>query len=149
MAVGQGWRNDSREADRQQPSQRPNPRLTFRPTLAAILAGPEKLITVALGQLDRDSERHLSEWMRTHLHVAVHPFSDRDTLQDLEKHVLDKLDLPLNLEGRPATAIRLRLTELRPLLAGIFRDLYARAVCRIPLRERLKRPVVPVAFVAS
>jgi hypothetical protein len=91
---------------------------TFRLTLAAILAEPELLTITAPGQLDRDSERRLSQWIRAHLHVAVHPFSDRDALLDLEKHVLDKLDPPLNLDGRPTTAIRVRLTSLRRLLAA-------------------------------
>jgi len=53
----------------------------------------------------------------THLDVAVHPFSNRDALLDLEQHVLKELDPPLNLDGRPATAIRLRLTDLRRRLA--------------------------------
>jgi hypothetical protein len=56
--------------------------------------------------------------MRTHLHVAIHAFSDRDALLDLEKYVLDELDPPLNLDGRPATAIRVRLTYLRRLLVA-------------------------------
>ena len=87
----------------------------FRLTLAAIIASPERLTPIEPSRLNRESERHLSEWMRTHLHVAVHPFSDRDVLQNLEKHVLDELDPPLNLEGRPATTIRLKLTELTEL----------------------------------
>jgi hypothetical protein len=118
MAVRQGRCDDSRQADRRQPSERRIRGSTFRLTLAAILAGPEGLIPARPGRLERDSERHLSEWMRTHLHVAIHPLRDRDTLLDLEEHVLDELDPPLNLEGRPATAVRLRLTELRRRLAA-------------------------------
>ena len=91
---------------------------TFRPTLAAILAGPERLTINEPGQLDRDSEQRVSEWMRTHLHVAVHPFSDRDALLDLEKDVLEELDPPLNLDGRPATTVRVRLTYLRRQLVA-------------------------------
>jgi hypothetical protein len=91
---------------------------TFRLTLAAILAGPERLTTAGPGQLDHDSEQRLSQWMRTHLGVAIHPFSNRDALADLEEHVLDELDPPLNLDGRPATAIRVRLTDLRRLLVA-------------------------------
>ena len=45
---------------------------TFRLTLAAILAGPERLTTAGPGQLDRDSEQRLSQWMRAHLDAAVH-----------------------------------------------------------------------------
>jgi hypothetical protein len=89
---------------------------TFRLTLAAILARPERLRITEPGQLDRDSEQRLSQWMRTHLQVAVHPFSDRDSLLDLEGHVLEELDPPLNLDGRPTTTIRVRLTNLRRLL---------------------------------
>ena len=91
---------------------------TFRLTLAAILAYPERLTITEPGQLDRDSEQRLSQWMRKHLHVAVHPFSDHDALVDLEKHILEEFDPPLNLDGRPATAIRVRLTYLRRLLVA-------------------------------
>jgi hypothetical protein len=86
---------------------------TFRLTLAAILADPEQLVITAPGRLARDSERRLSQWMRQHLHVAVHPFADRDALVDLERRVLEELDPPLNLDGRSATPIRTRLTHLR------------------------------------
>jgi GIY-YIG catalytic domain len=51
---------------------------TFRLTLAAILADPERLTTTGPGQLDRDSEQRLTQWMRTHLNAAVYAFSDRD-----------------------------------------------------------------------
>lgn len=91
---------------------------TFRLTLAAILAGPERLSCAAPGQLDRNSEERLSQWMRIHLDIAVHPFSDRDALGDLEQHVLDELDPPLNLDGRPATVVRDALTDLRCLLVS-------------------------------
>jgi hypothetical protein len=56
--------------------------------------------------------------MRTHLHVAVHPFPNRDALLDLEEHVLEQLDPPRNLDGRPATAMRVWLTDLRRLLVA-------------------------------
>jgi len=91
---------------------------TFRLTLAAILASPERLTSAGPGQLDPDAEQRLSQWMRTHLDVAIHPFRERDALGDLEMHVLDHLDPPLNLEKRPVTAIRLRLTDLRRLLVA-------------------------------
>lgn len=51
--------------------------------------------------------------MRAHLHVAVHPFASRDALADLEQHVLTQLDPPLNLDGRPTSPARVRLTALR------------------------------------
>jgi len=31
----------------------------------------------------------------------VHPFPERDTLADLEDHVLAACDLPMNIEGMP------------------------------------------------
>lgn len=51
--------------------------------------------------------------MRSHLQVAVHTFPDRDPLGDLEHHVLDRLDPPLNLHGMPVTPLRLLLSRLR------------------------------------
>ena len=89
---------------------------TFRLTLASILLEPEGLTCAVPGHLDRDSEQRLSEWMREHLEVAVHPFPDRDALADLEHHVLAALDPPLNLDGRPTTVIRIKLSELRRAL---------------------------------
>jgi hypothetical protein len=86
---------------------------TFRLTLASILAEQLQLRSVGPGQLDRSSEQRLSHWMRDHLQVAVHPFPDRDALADLEQHVLAQLDPPLNLESRPPTPARARLTDLR------------------------------------
>jgi hypothetical protein len=54
--------------------------------------------------------------MRAHLELAVHPFPDREVLADLEHHVLAALDPPLNLDGRPATVVRIKLSELRRAL---------------------------------
>ena len=52
--------------------------------------------------------------MKQHLHAAVHPVDDRDTLEDLERRVQSALfDPPLNLQRRPVTEIRRRLLELR------------------------------------
>ena len=48
-----------------------------------------------------------------HLRVAIVPFDDRDSLKDFEKVVLETLDPPLNIDGRPATTVRSRLTKLR------------------------------------
>jgi len=59
------------------------------------------------------SEQALSEWMREHLCVAVHPYDDRDTLAELEHAVLERLDPPLNLRHMQATPVRRRLSELR------------------------------------
>ena len=93
---------------------------TFRLTLAAILARPERLRTAGSGRLDADSEQRLSHWMREHLDAAVYPFADRDALSDLEQRVLAELDPPLNLDGRPATVIRVKLTDLRRLLIAAY-----------------------------
>jgi hypothetical protein len=86
---------------------------TFRRTLAAILREPIGLRLEAPGRLERESERGLSVWMRQRLDVAVHPFPDRDALANLEDEVLAALDPPLNLEGVPPTALRVRLRGLR------------------------------------
>jgi hypothetical protein len=86
---------------------------TFRLTLAAILASPQRLRRLAPGRLDRESEQRLSQWMRAHLHVAVHRCPDRDALADLEQRIVTQLEPPLNLAGLSATPIRDRLTVLR------------------------------------
>jgi hypothetical protein len=51
--------------------------------------------------------------MCDHLQVAVHPFAERDALGDLEHRVLQVLDPPLNLDGRPRTPLRKTLSQLR------------------------------------
>ncbi len=66
---------------------------TFRLTLASALTAPLGLVSQSRN-LNRISEQRLSDWMRAHLLVAVHPFSDRDALGDLEDRVLAKLDPP-------------------------------------------------------
>ena len=78
---------------------------TFRRTLAAIL-GP------VLG-LDTEDDPKLSAWISTHLGVNAVPVPDPDRLAKAETAVLDLLDPPLNLQGRPPTAIRARLAGLR------------------------------------
>jgi hypothetical protein len=89
---------------------------TFRRTLAACLREPIGLTIAAPGKLVRESEVELSAWMRRHLHVAVHPFANRDALGALEHRVLAALDPLLNLEGMPSTAVRQRVSELRRVL---------------------------------
>jgi hypothetical protein len=78
---------------------------TFRRTLAAILRP-------VLG-LDTEDDPKLSAWISTHLGVNAVPVPDPDRLAEAETAVLDLLDPPLNLRGRPPTAIRARLAELR------------------------------------
>jgi hypothetical protein len=90
---------------------------TFRRTLAAALLGELELAAVGPHILAPESERALTDWIRDHLEVAVHPFADRGRLGDLERSVLARLDPPLNLDGMKPTALRLRLRELRAALA--------------------------------
>jgi hypothetical protein len=78
---------------------------TFRRTLAAILRP-------VLG-LDTEDDPKLSAWITTHLGVSTVPVPDPDRLAEAETAVLDLLDPPLNLRGRPPTPIRVRLAELR------------------------------------
>ena len=86
---------------------------TFRLTLASILVQTLALDGVASKLLEFGGEERLSQWIRAHLTVAVHPFANRDALADLEHRVLAALDPPLNLEGMPPSAIREKLTRLR------------------------------------
>jgi hypothetical protein len=78
---------------------------TFRRTLSAILRP-------VLG-LDAEDDPKLSAWISTRLGVNAVPVPDPDRLAEAETAVLDLLDPPLNLRGRPPTAIRARLAELR------------------------------------
>ena len=86
---------------------------TFRLTLASALTDQLGLQPIATSKIGRDGETRLSQWMRDHLAVAVHPFEEHDALADLEHRVLAQLNPPLNLEGRPASGIRAALTRLR------------------------------------
>ena len=78
---------------------------TFRRTLAAILRP-------VIGLASEDDPQ-LSEWMTAHLRVAAVAVTDADQLGRIEAAVLDILDPPLNLRGRPPSPLRARLTELR------------------------------------
>jgi hypothetical protein len=86
---------------------------TFRLTLASILADQLELESSDARHLDRGSEQRLTDWMRTHLEVAVHRYATPDSLADLERHVLSELDPPLNLDGQRSRATRSRLADLR------------------------------------
>jgi GIY-YIG catalytic domain/Family of unknown function (DUF6884) len=78
---------------------------TFRRTLAAILR--------PVLRLHAEDDPQLSAWINTHLRVIAVPVPDADRLGETETAVLDTLDPPLNLRGRPASPIRARLAELR------------------------------------
>lgn len=86
---------------------------TFRLTLASVLADELRLPLMGPRNITRVGESKLSRWMQGHLAVAVHPFEERDALADLEHRVLVELDPPLNLDGRPASDIRIALRRLR------------------------------------
>ncbi len=78
---------------------------TFRRTLAAILR--------PVLRLAGETDPQLSAWISAHLRVVAVPVADADRLGDVESAVLDALDPPLNIMGRPGTPVRARLTELR------------------------------------
>lgn len=91
-----------------------------RLTLASILFAQLDVVVQAAMLLQASSEQELSEWMRTHLLVAVHPHDDRDSLAGLERAIVERLDPPLNLDDHvPATSVRQRVAALRK---GISRE---------------------------
>jgi hypothetical protein len=77
----------------------------FRRTLAAIL---RPVIGLA-----NENDPLLSEWMSAHLQASAIAVTDANLLGQIEAAVLDNLDPPLNLTGRPAGPLRARLAELR------------------------------------
>jgi hypothetical protein len=86
---------------------------TFRWTLASILFDQLELRGQAAMLINAPSEQALSDWMRAHLSVAVHPHDDRDTLGGLEHALLERLDPPLNLNHMQPSPIRARVADLR------------------------------------
>ncbi len=86
---------------------------TFRLTLSALLLRPLGLTVLKPGRLAREDRRIVSVWMKDHLRVVIVPYDDRDSLEHVEDYVLDTLDPPLNLRGRPTTGPRNRLKDLR------------------------------------
>ena len=89
---------------------------TFRKTISAILFEPMNLRLEKPGQLASDSNKVVSAWIKDHLRVAIVPYTDRDSLLDVEKQVLASLDPPLNLDGVPTNDLRRRLKDLRKRL---------------------------------
>jgi hypothetical protein len=85
-------------------------------TLASALGRSLGLEVAAPRKLTTASELALSGWMAEHLSVEVFPFADPDQVGWIEDRVLDVLDPPLNLDRRPATPTRTRLTGLRRAL---------------------------------
>lgn len=89
---------------------------TLRFTLASCLVTKLGLRPAGDKKLDSESEDVLTQWMRSHLDLAVHAFSDRDRLGDLEKRVLGQLDPPLCLSHVPRTPLRETVRAMRKLL---------------------------------
>ncbi len=85
----------------------------LRLALASILFDRLELVVPGPMLLLASSEEALSEWMREHLAVAVHPHDDRDSLAGLERAIVERLDSPLNLEHLPQTPARERVAALR------------------------------------
>ena len=92
---------------------------TFRLTLSALLLSPLDLKVLKPGRLTPEDRKVVSIWIKDHLQVVIVPHGDRDSLEHAEDCVLDTLDPPLNLKGRPPT-------EARTLLSGF--------------RRRIRRP---------
>jgi hypothetical protein len=78
---------------------------TFRRTLAAVLRDVQSLTG--------EDDPRLNAWVDLHLSVIAVPVPDADRLGRIESKVLNMLDPPLNLMGRPGTPLRTRLRELR------------------------------------
>jgi len=91
---------------------------TFRLTLAASLLRHLDLEIVGSKKLAPDSERRVTDWIRDHLAVVAFPYANPDDLSGLEGAVLDRLDPPLNLEGRPPSSLRQHLSKLRAVIAA-------------------------------
>jgi hypothetical protein len=82
---------------------------TFRRSIGAVLAYSQGMNFV--------DEEALTSWMETHLRVVAIPYHDADTLGRVEENVLETMDPPLNLKGRPTSNIRKRLKELRKIVS--------------------------------
>jgi hypothetical protein len=70
------------------------------------------VLEISLG-LTAKCEHALTEWMTAHLRVIAVPVPDADVLGRIEGEVLEELDPPLNLAGRPASDVRETLRRLR------------------------------------
>lgn len=90
---------------------------TFRHTISALLCEPLKLRLAEPSKLMPADNRRVSRWIADHLRVAIVALEDRDSLGCIERAVLDTLDPPFNLNGRPPTDLRRRLAELRRAIA--------------------------------
>lgn len=89
---------------------------TFRYTISAVLFAPLGLRLVKPMQFIQEDNKRVSGWIKDHLRVVVVPYVDRDSLGSVEEIVLDELDPPFNLRGRPTNDLRMRLKDLRKAL---------------------------------
>lgn len=64
-----------------------------------------------------EDRKIVSVWIEDHLRVMIVPYDDRDSLEHVEYCVLDTLDPPLNLRGRPTTGPRNLVKGLRRQIA--------------------------------
>ena len=86
---------------------------TFRHTISALLREPLNLRLAEPGKLMLEENRRVSTWIENHMRVAIVAIIDREHLGSIERAVLDTLDPPFNLNGRPPTDLRRRLAQLR------------------------------------
>ena len=86
---------------------------TFRKTISAVLLESSDLRIAGRDRLEANSESKVSKFLKEHLRVAIAPFGDRDSLKRTEQAVLEELDPPFNIEGRPKTPVRQHLSKLR------------------------------------
>lgn len=63
--------------------------------------------------LDSTSEARLTEWMQTHLNLAVWPSPPQAMLKDIEEAVLATLDPPLNIAAVPTPRATLQAARAR------------------------------------
>jgi hypothetical protein len=104
---------------------------TFRLTLSALLLEPLNLQVAKRGRLAPEANRAVSVWIKDHLRVAIVAFDCRETLGRIEAAVLDVLDPPLNIEGRPSAPWRSRLAQLRMRIT-MFHDEGAQTTANVP-----------------
>ncbi len=89
---------------------------TIRLTTAAILLNELGNHVEGDRKLSGLGEKIVTRWLASHFHLTVAQYDDRDQLAAMEELVLGKLDPPLNLRGRPPTALRVVLGERRRIL---------------------------------
>lgn len=97
---------------------------TLRRTLASVLLAPLALELLGPRLLSAPSEARLTEWMRTHLSLAVHGVDSGEQLAELEKCVVRELQPPLNVEHMPACLLRERMRGLRAIVLHGIDDLW-------------------------